>query len=202
MKLFYLPGNTCAIAPHSILNELDIPVQLERVTFSGPKRTYSEGDFFQINPLGYVPALKLSDGKILTETAAMIQYIADLKPEKKLIPTFGTWDRYLCQQWLSFIATEVHKGYGVLFYDNIPEAARLSGRKRLESRFDHIDKQLANVDFILNNKISIIDFYLCNLLNWTPEVQIDINQWPNLSRYYKNLFQRPSIKMAFEKQST
>jgi glutathione S-transferase len=200
MKLYYVPGNACSITPHIIANELGINLQLEKVEMKGSERKYSGGDFRKINPLGYIPALEVESGKILTETQSMIQYLADLNPEKNLIPKYGTWERIICVQWLAFIATEIHKGFSALFYESSPEA-KINSMKRLTGRFDHIEKHLNENQFILGTNFSVCDAYLYNLINWMPEVDMNVDQWKNISEYYKKLGLRESIQLAFKLQA-
>src|SRR5271155_2149229 len=136
MKLYYSPG-ACSLHPHITLREAGVPFELERVDLRS-HRVHDGSDYYAVNPKGSVPALRLDDGSILTEGAVIDQYIADLKPEKKLVPAAGSMDRYRVQEWLNFIASEVHKSFGPLFGKD--EALKETARTRLGGKFDLIAK--------------------------------------------------------------
>ncbi|NTV94689.1 MAG: glutathione transferase GstA, partial [Thiobacillus sp.] len=120
MKLYYSPG-ACSLSPHIVLVEAGLDYELEKVDLAA-RKTAHDADFLRINPKGYVPALELADGQVLTEGPAIVQYLADQVPDRKLVPLAGTWERYRTQEWLNFISTELHKGFGALFNSHIPEA--------------------------------------------------------------------------------
>ncbi len=136
MKLYYAPG-TCSLSPHIVLRELDLPFDLVRVD-NRSKRTADGRDFLAINPKGYVAALEIDGGQVLTEGPAISQYLADLRPEAGLAPPAGSWARSQLHEWLNFISAEIHGGFGPLFNRDLPEAARAWWQARLEKRLEHV----------------------------------------------------------------
>jgi glutathione S-transferase len=192
MKLYYSPG-TCSLHPHIALREAGVPFELERVDIRSHK-VHDGSDYYAVNPKGYVPALRLDDGSVLTEGAVIDQYIADLKPEKKLIPAAGTTERYRVQEWLNFIASEVHKSFGPLFGKD--EAAKVAPRARLEGRFDLLAKQLQSHPYLTGDTFTVADAYLFNMLRWTAFTGIDLAKWPALQAFFARVEQRPAVQEA------
>jgi glutathione S-transferase len=194
MKLFYVPG-TCALSPHIALLEAGLPFDLclvDRET----KQVKGVGDYLKINARGYVPALQLDDGRVLTEGAAIVQYIADQAPEKNLAPKAGTFERYQLQEMLNFIATEVHKGFSPLFNPKLPDDLRKTYADRLGTRFDWIEQQLASKPFLMGNAFTIADGYLFTVLGWAPRVKIDLAKWPHIQSYLTRVADRPTVAAA------
>src|SRR6478752_7700495 len=170
MKLYYMPA-ACSLAPHIALREAALPFELERV--GRDKKTESGADYLTINPKGAVPALKLDDGDVLTEAGVIQQYIADKAPAKNLAPAGGTPERYRLQEWLNYIASEVHKGIGQLFNPAMPEDYKAAVKKSLgERQLPFLEKALAGKEYLLG-QFSVADGYLFTVLNWTKNLKID-----------------------------
>src|SRR5512147_3065582 len=152
MKLYYSPG-ACSLAPHIMIREAGLPADIVKVDL-GTKKTEKGEDFSKINPKGYVPTVQLDNGQVLTEVAVLLQYIADQKPEAKLIPPAGTLDRYREQEWLNFIATEVHKGFGPLWNPATPDSFKAIVKKKLGDRFALLDKHFSTNDFLMGKSFT------------------------------------------------
>lgn len=198
MKLYYSPG-ACSLAPHIVLCELDVDFDLVRVDLT-TKRTASGEDFRTVNPLGYVPVLELNDGARLLESAAILQYLADLVPEKHLAPRPSDFQRYLLQQWLSFIASELHKSLGPLFWPDLPEEAKQIFRRRLSERLSFVAEHLARQTYLLGENYSVADAYLFVVLSWRKYLKLDFSPWPALSRYAEHIAARPAVKQALQEE--
>lgn len=196
MKLFYRPG-ACSLSPHIVLREAGMTFELDRVDTKAGK-TQSGGDFASINPKGYVPTLQLDDGQFLTEGVAIVQYLADRKPETKLAPASGTIERYRLQEWLNFIATEIHKGFSPLFNRNAPEEVRQAQLSRLGTRLDYVATQLEKRPFLMGTTFSVADAYLFTILNWAKIVKLDLARWPALSAFQDRVGSRPAVRAAME----
>ncbi len=199
MKLYFAPG-ACSLSPHIVLRELGIPFDLIKVNL-GEHKTQDGEDFKSINPKGYVPALKTDDGKVLTEGVAINQYLADKNPAKKLAPANGTFERYELQEWLNFIATEVHKTYSPMFNSALPEEARAIFMDKLKKRFSEINTVLEKNDFLTGPNFTIADAYLYTVLRWAPKFKIDLKDWPALAKFYDRVDQRPAVKAAVEAEA-
>ena len=196
MKLYYAPG-ACSLSPHIVAREAGIPVQLQKVN-TKDKTMEGGGDFWQINPRGYVPVLELDNGERLTEGPAIVQYLADQKPESELAPKAGTLKRYRLQEWLNFLTSELHKQFSPLFKPNTPEDYKPVAKQNLATRFDWLDKQLAGKDYLMGKNFTVADAYLFVLLNWTKPTQIDLAKWPNLVAFQKRAGSRPKVKEALQ----
>ncbi|MCK6452816.1 MAG: glutathione transferase GstA [Alphaproteobacteria bacterium] len=194
MKLYYIPG-ACSLSPHIVLREAGLSFDLVKVD-GKTKKTDSGADFNAINPKSYVPVLELDDGQRLTEGAVIVQYIADRKPDAKLAPAAGTPDRYRLQEWLNFIASEVHKGFSPLFNPQLPEAWKTVVVDRLGTRFDHLSKHLEKNQYLMGSAFGVADAYLFTVLNWTKFVGIDLGKWPVLQAYSARIAARPSVQQA------
>jgi glutathione S-transferase len=197
MKLYYSPG-ACSLSPHIVLHEAGLPFEAVR-TDTKTKALPGGGDYFTINPLGYVPLLELDDGTRLTEGPAIVQYIADRVPERKLAPPNGTLERTRLQSWLNFIASEVHKSFAPLFNATMPEEAKAIFRDRLGNRFNHVEKHLAaGNDYLLGKDFSVADAYLFTVSNWASRVGIDLAPFPNVLAYRKRVGARPAVQTALK----
>ncbi|NMK48737.1 glutathione transferase GstA [Achromobacter sp. Bel] len=194
MKLYYAP-HTCSLSPHIVLRELSLPFTLVRVD-NQTKRTADGGDFLAINPKGYVAALECGDGQVLTEGPAIVQYLADLKPEAGLAPPNGSWARSRLQEWLNFISTEIHGGFGPLFNRDLPAAARRWWQARLEKRLDYTARHLDAGPYLLDDRFSVADAYLYTVLRWAVCFDIDLARWPALAAYMARIAGRPSVQAA------
>ncbi|MDY6942119.1 MAG: glutathione transferase GstA [Pseudomonadota bacterium] len=196
LKLYYSPG-ACSMSPHIVLREAELEFALEKVDLRS-KQTESGVDFTTINSKGYVPTLQLADGDVLTEGPAIVQYIADLKPESGLAPANGTLPRYHLQEWLNYISTELHKSSGQLFNPAVPEAYKATVHENLKNRYAYIDQQLSKQDFLLGADFSVADAYCFTVVSWTPLLKIDISHCPNLQAYMERIGQRPSVQAVME----
>jgi glutathione S-transferase len=196
MKLYYSPG-ACSLSPHIVARELGIPVELKKVNVKD-KTVEDGGDYWKINARGYVPALELDNGQVLTEGPAIIQYLADQKPEAGLAPKNGTLERYRLQEWLNILTSEIHKGFSPLFKPNTPEEYKKISKDNLATRFDWLDKDLAGKDYLTGKTFSVADAYLFVLLNWTKFQSIDLNRWPNLAAFHARVGARPKVQEALQ----
>lgn len=200
MKLYFAP-DTCSFSPHVVLQELGLTYDLVRVN-NRTKRTSEGGDFLAINPKGYVAALQLDSGEVLTEGPAIVQYLADLKPEAGLAPANGTWARVRLQEWLNFITSEVHAGSGPLFNNELPEADRGIVKTRLFKRFDLIDATLARHAYLMGDSFTVADAYLFAVLGWMPRFSINLEDWPSIAGYVRRIAVRPSVIAARAREAT
>ncbi len=198
MKLYYSPG-ACSLSPHIIACEAELPIELIKVDLQS-KHTETGEDFRQLNPNGYVPLLILDDGNRLTEGPAIVQYLADLAPDKKLIPPAGTFERYQLQQWLNFISTEIHKSFSPLFNPVAPEAAKQLAIDILMTRLDTVAELLSSQPFLLGDNFSVADAYLFVTLSWGQYVNLDISRWPSLARYADKISERPAVQQAMKEE--
>ncbi|MEI6068012.1 MAG: glutathione transferase GstA [Methylococcaceae bacterium] len=196
MKLYYSPG-ACSLSPHIIACEAELPVELIKVDLTS-KLTETDEDFKQLNPNGYVPLLILDDGNSLTEGPAIVQYLADQAPDKKLIPPAGTFERYQLQQWLNFISTEIHKSFSPLFNPVAPEAAKELATDILMKRLETVAEHLSSQPYLLGEHYSVADAYLFVTLSWGQYVNIDISHWPALARYADKISERPAVQKAMK----
>ena len=196
MKLYYAPG-VCSLSPHIALKESGLPFEAIKTDIRA-KTVEGGGDYKKTNPLGYVPALGLDDGTILTEGPAIVQYIADKAPEKKLAPANGTLDRYKLQSWLNFVSSEMHKGFSPLFNPGMPEEAKQIARDRLATRFAHIDAHFAKHNYLMGNDFSVVDGYCFTVLRWTVPTKIDLAPYPNILAFMKRMEARPAVQAAMK----
>jgi len=192
MKLYYAPG-ACSLLPHIVSRELGLTPELIKVDVAANKA--GGKDFWQINPKGYVPALELDNGEVMTEANVIAQFLADQKPEGRLVPAAGTMDRYRCQQWLSYIATELHKGFSPLWNPKAGEETRQLAIANLAKRFDYVDRELAKREFLMG-QFTIADAYLFTILNWTAYHKIDMGKWPSLIAFQDRMRKRPAVAEA------
>ena len=196
MKLYYAPG-VCSLSPHIVLQESGLPFELVKTDIRA-KTTEGGGDYKKTNPLGYVPALALDDGTILTEGPAIVQYVADKAPEKKLAPANGTLDRYKLQSWLNFLSSELHKGFSPLFNPAMPEEAKTIAKERLATRFAHLEAHFAKSDYIMGKEFSLPDAYAFTVLRWTAPTKIDLAPYPHIQAFMKRMQARPAVQAAMK----
>jgi glutathione S-transferase len=192
MKLYYSPG-ACSMAPHIVAREAGHTLELEKVDIPA-KKTESGGDFWQINPKGYVPALMLDDGQVLTEVGVICQYLADLKPESGLVPKFGTMERYRQMEALNFSAAEIHKQIGALFNPKMTPEMKEVQLGVIERRFNALEKILEGKQYVMGDKFSAADAYLFTVLNWTKPLDVDISKWPNIKAFRSRVAERPKVQ--------
>ena len=196
MKLYYAPG-ACSLAPHIGLREAGYQFDLEQVDLAA-KKTKSGADYTKINGKGYVPALQLDSGEVITEAPVILQYIADQKPESGLAPKAGTMERYRTQEWLNFVTSELHKGFGILFNPALPENARPAVIDRLGQRLDFLAKQLDGKPYLTGDKFTAPDAYLFTVLSWAPHLKISLDRWPTLKTYVERVAGRPQVQAALK----
>jgi len=196
MKLYYSPG-ACSLSPHIALHEAGLA--FEPVLASTKTHKLQDGtDYYGINPLGYVPMLELDDGTRLREGPAIVQYIADLAPTKNLAPAAGTLQRYRLQEWLTFIGTEMHKGYSPLFNPNMPEEAKAIFKDKLKSRYEWLDGQFADKQYLMGDQFSVADGYLFTVTNWAKPTGVDISGFANLLAWHARVAARPAVQDAMK----
>jgi glutathione S-transferase len=196
MKLYYSPG-TCSLASHIALFEAGLTFE----SVAAPTKTHklADGtDFYTINPLGYVPVLELDDGRRLREGPAILQYIADQAPQKNLAPANGTFERYQLQEWLNFIATEVHKSFSPLFAPGTPAETRTAAQERLRNRLTWVNTQLEGKKFLMGDTFTVADAYLFNVTNWAKLVNVDLSTYAHLLAFRTLVSEHPSVDSAMK----
>lgn len=192
MKLYFSPG-ACSMAPHIVLREARFTFDLEKVDLV-KKQTESGEDFNKINPKGYVPAIRLEDGQILTEAAVILQCLADKKPEAGLAPKPETMERYRVMEWLNFVASELHKQIGPLFNPKVTGEWKESQLDLLGKRFDYLSERLSGRQYLMGDQFTVADAYLFTVLNWTNYLKLDLGKWPVLRDYIVRVAARPAVK--------
>jgi glutathione S-transferase len=196
MKLYYAPG-ACSLSPHIVASELGLDVQLEKVDLKAHVAA-NGADYFAINPKGYVPALQMENGEILTEGPAIVQYLADRKPESGLAPANGTTERYRLQEMLGYINSEIHKTYSTLFNAKTTPEVRQEKTEYLAKRYELIEKQLAGHDYLFGNRFTVADAYLFTVTNWAHHLKVDLSAFPNLAAFQKRVAARPAVLAAMK----
>jgi glutathione S-transferase len=201
MKLYYAPG-VCSRAVHIALREAEIDHALERVDLQA-KTTATGQDYRLINPLGYVPALELDSGEVLLEAPAILQYVADLRPETGLAPAAGTLERVRLQAQLNFTAAELHKSFGPFFAPVKPEGAlREQALARLRSRFDALEALLADGrPHLLGAAFTVADAYTYVVASWAPSIDLDLAGWPHVQAYVARIAARPSVQEVLAREA-
>lgn len=199
MKLYFSPG-ACSLSPHIVAREAGIPMDFVKVDLR-QKKTADGADFNAINAKGYVPALQLDDGSVLTEGAAIVQYLADRSPESGLAPKAGTMERYRLQEWLSFIGTEIHKQMSPLFSPATPDDQRKAQIEKLNKRYAWTAAQLAGKQYLMGNAFSVADAYMFVTLTWADLLKVDLSDWPVLKEYQSRIAGRAKVQetLAAEK---
>jgi glutathione S-transferase len=196
MKLYYSPG-ACSLSPHIALREAGLNFDLVKVDLDS-KKTDSGEDFSKISSKGQVPALQLDSGEILTEGAAIVQYIADQKPDTKLAPAAGSMARYHLVEWLNYVASEMHKGIGALFNSKYSDDTKQIMKDALKLKFDYLSGELQKRAFLTGDNFSVADGYLFTVLSWTSHVGIDLAKWPVLSSYAAKIGGRPAVQAVLK----
>jgi glutathione S-transferase len=196
MKLYYKAG-ACSLSPHIALREAGIEFEMEAVDLQ-TKRTESGANFMQVNGKGYIPALQLDNGKVLTEGAAIVQYIADLKPESGLAPTNGSEARYELQSWLSFISSELHKPLASMFNPAQSQDWKAAAQALLNKRLDWLVGELGESEFLLGDRFTVADGYLFTVLGWAGPVGFSLAPWPSLQAYRSRIGTRPKVIEALK----
>jgi len=196
MKLYYSRG-ACSQAPHIILHETGVPHDSVSVDLKA-KRLEDGSDYLTINPKGAVPALELDNGEVLTENAVILQYIAELAGNEQLLPPPGDLQRYRVLEWLNFIASELHKGFGPLFNPTSSDEAKQAARDTIGKKFDYVEKQLGVRPYLMGAQFSLPDAYLFVILGWAGKMNIDLARWHNLADYRARLAERESVRDVLE----
>lgn len=194
MKLFYAPG-ACSLSPHIVLFEAGVPFEVSKLDFATRKTAEGE-DYYAINPKGAVPALRLDNGEVLTEGAVIVQYIADKAGNTSLAPAAGTPERMRLQEWLNYIASEIHKGFSPLFNPKTPEEYKEIVRANLAKHFKILDKALEGKDYLMGKTFTAADAYLFTILNWRHKHNIDISGYKNLDAFAGRVGARPKVREA------
>ena len=196
MKLYYSPG-ACSLSPHIVLRESGLA--FEPVLASTKTHKLQDGTaYYGINPKGYVPLLELDNGERLSEGPAIVQYIADQVPAKKLAPPAGTMARYRLQEWLNFIASELHKGMGGIFNAAMPEEAKQLMRDKAAGRLKWVDSQLEGKNYLMGDEFSVADAYLFTVTSWTKHTGIDISSLKHLNAFMARMAARPAVQEAMK----
>jgi glutathione S-transferase len=196
MKLYYTPG-ACSMAPHIVANEAGVPVELVKVDLRA-KTTEQGSNYLGVNSRGYVPALDIGESEPLTEASVIVQYLADKAPEKGLLPAAGTVARLRVQQWLTFIATELHKGFSPLFNPTFPEEARKIVIDRLKLRLADLEQKLAGKHYLTGDTYTVADAYAFVVLNWAKPLKFDLSDYPNIQAFLGRIAPRPAVQAALK----
>lgn len=196
MKLYYSPG-ACSLSPHIALREAGLPFDMVRVDFA-TRKTANGDDYLAINPKGYVPALQLDDGSVLTEGPAIVQYLADRAQATKLAPAAGTMERYRLVEWLNFLTSEIHKGFSPLFRPTASEETKTMFRDALARRFDYLSTELRDKPYLMGDNFTAADAYLFTLLGWCRLTGVDLEKWPVLVAYRERVAARPAVRAAMK----
>ncbi len=195
MKLYYSPG-ACSLSPHIALLEAGLPFELVKVDTAN--KTFAGGDFWKVNGKGYVPALELPNGEVLTEGPAIVQYVADQNLDSGLAPKAGTLERYRLQEWLNFITSELHKNVSPLFNKTAAPEWKAGALGNLTKRLDWLAPQLEGKSFLTGDRFTVADGYLFTILNWTKFVGIDLAKWPALVAFQGRVASRPKVQEALK----
>ena len=194
MKLYFSPG-ACSLSPHIVAQEVGIPLTLVKVDTQ--KKTLADGgDYWAVNPKGYVPAMELDNGELLTEGPTIVQYLADKKPDAKLLPPAGTMERYRVQEMLGYIYSEIHKTYSPLFRPTTTPELRKDREEYLRKRYGLIEKQLAKGPYLFGEQFTVADAYLFTVTNWANFVKLDLSEFPNLLAFQARVAGRPGVQAA------
>jgi glutathione S-transferase len=197
VKLYYSPA-ACSLAAHIAAREAGVAVELIKVDIGN--HTLEDGtDYYSVNPRGYVPALRLDDGTLLTEVAAIVQYIGDLSPASGVVPPAGTMQRVHLQEWLTYIGTELHKAFSPwLWHKETAESTKQSVREHLARRFAELDRLLAAQPYLLGEQFSVADAYAFAIVNWSHFLMVSLKPYPALAAYLERIAARPRVIAALQ----
>jgi glutathione S-transferase len=198
MKLYYAPG-TCALSPHIVAKEAGLPLDLVKVDL-GSKTVAAEGDYWDVTPKGYVPALELDDGQVLTEGPAIVQYLADLAPASGLAPANGTFERVRLQEALNYVTAEIHKAYSPLFKPDVLAAVREERLAYLKRRYALVEKQLEGRQYLFGDRFTVADAYLYAVTRWARGVKLDLSGFPNLNAFQERVSSRKAVREALAEE--
>lgn len=196
MKLYYAPG-ACSLSPHIVLLEAGLPFTMEKVDLK-TKKTEKGTDYLTINAKGGVPALQFDDGRVLTEGPAIVQYLADLKPDLSLAPRAGSFERYQLMEFLNYISSELHKSYGALFNPAITPEWKAATLANLQKRFEWLSGYLGNKTYVMGETFTVADSYLFTVLSWSARLSVDLAKWHVLSEYLARVGHRPKVQEALK----
>jgi glutathione S-transferase len=196
MKLYYSPG-ACSQAAHIVLHETGFSHDSIAVDLRA-KKLEDGADYLRVNPKGAVPTLELENGEVLTENAVILQYLGDRSGSSDLLPPLGDFRRYRVLEWLNFIATELHKGFGPLWNPASASEWKQATRDQLAKKFDFVEQQLGGGPFLTGNDFTIADAYLFVMLGWTGMHDIDLARWPGLTAFSQKAAQRPSVREVLQ----
>jgi len=196
MKLYFKSG-ACSLSPHIVLHESGLDFTVVSVDLTS-KKTEQNGDFLAINPQGKVPALELDDGTILTETVAIVQYIADQKPDRQLLAPTGCLTRYQTLEWLNFIATALHENFYALYRSGVPEEYRTQVREQLQSKFHRINEALEGKQWLMGQHFTVADAYLFTVMRWAKAVKLDFTGLDKLTTWFERVAERPAVAAALQ----
>lgn len=194
--LYYSPA-ACSLSPHIVLREAGLPFELHKVSLA-TKTVEGGGNLAEVNPKGQVPTLVLDDGTVLTEGPAIVQWIADRRPEAGLAPPNGTIDRYRLQGWLNFVTSEVHKTFTPLFDRTAGEETKELFRGVLAKKLAFLDAHFASHAFLMGDAFTVADAYCFTCVNWAGFVKIDLSPYPNLQAYTARVAARPHVQEALK----
>jgi len=198
MKLYYSPG-ACSLSPHIVAKEAGIPLELVKVDTKS-KTIAKEGDFWAINPKGYVPALELENGEVLTEGPAIVQYLADLRPGASLAPANGTLERARVQEMLNYVTAEIHKSYSPLFNPELHPSTREDRLAYLKKRYGYLEKILEGREYLVGNRFTIADAYLFVVTRWANGVKLDLSAFPNIRAFQERVRARRAVQEAMREE--
>ncbi len=196
MKLYYSPG-ACSLSPHIVLREAGLAFQ-PVMTSTKTHKLPDGSDYYTINPRGYVPVLELDNGERLSEGPAIVQYIADQVPAKKLAPAAGTMARSRLHEWLNFTTSELHKGFSPLFNPATPEDYKPMVKAKLLDRYKWVDAQLEGKSYVLGADFSVADAYLFTVTSWAPHVGVDLSAFKNVAAFMQRMAARPAVQEAMK----
>ena len=196
MKLYYSPG-ACSLSPHIVAREAGIELELIKAD-TKTKKLEDGGDYWQVNAKGYVPALRLDNGQLLTEGPAIVQYLADQKPASGLAPAAGSFERYRVQEWLNFISSEIHKNFSPLFNPAASADWKEGAKANLAKRFGFIATHLEGKQYLMGDQFTVADAYLFTVANWGQFVGVDIGQWPAVKAFHARVAARPKVQEALK----
>ncbi|MBP2292397.1 glutathione transferase GstA [Azospirillum rugosum] len=194
MKLYLKPG-ACSLSPHIVLRESGLAFDVAAVDLAA-KTLEDGGDFLAVNPKGQVPTLALDEGGILTEGAAIVQYVADRAPDSGLLPAVGSLERYRVLEWLNFIGTELHKTFSPLFRPNTPDAFKDIVKQTLATKFAVVEAGLAGKDYLTGDRFTVADAYGFTVLRWAPRIGLPLDGYPNITAYMARVAERPAVAAA------
>ncbi|MGE0742668.1 MAG: glutathione transferase GstA [Hyphomonadaceae bacterium] len=197
MKLYYVPG-ACSLAPHIVIREAGLDVALDKVSFGAQRTTSTGRNFFEVSPRGAVPVLELDGGEILTENAALLQFLAAQAPDKGLAPSEGMAHWRLLET-LNFIATELHKGFSPLFR-NPPEDQRKAQIAQIINRFELLTQTLGDKPYLMGDSFTVADAYAFVVLTWARRFELDLSGLPKLQAYYKRMLERTGVQQALTEE--